>query len=67
MAGANGLFDGNREPPDQPRNLLQLAGIARCDGIRKPRQAFVIAECTDIQWRYRRRRFDIFDLNGVRH
>jgi len=37
------LFDRNREPPDQPGNLVQLLGILFLKGLRKPDQAFVIA------------------------
>src|ERR1700694_159304 len=37
------LLDRNREPPDQPRNLVQLLGILVLKGLRKPDEAFVIA------------------------
>jgi hypothetical protein len=38
------LFDGHRKPPDQPCDLVQMAGIMRFDGALQPRQAFVVAE-----------------------
>ena len=38
------LLDRNREPPDQPRNLVQMLGIVIPDGLREPNEAFVIAQ-----------------------
>jgi hypothetical protein len=38
------LFDRDSEPPDQPRNLLQMRGILIPDDVRKPSEAFVIAQ-----------------------
>ena len=38
------LFDGDGEPPDQPRHLVQLAGIVTLDRLRKPEETFVIAQ-----------------------
>jgi hypothetical protein len=37
------LLDRNREPPDQPRNLVQMLGIVIPDGLCEPNEAFVIA------------------------
>jgi hypothetical protein len=37
------LFDRNRKPPDQPCNLVQPIGIVIFNGLRKPKQAFVVA------------------------
>jgi hypothetical protein len=37
------LFDRNSEPPDQPRNLVQMAGIGILDRSREPSEAFIVA------------------------
>jgi hypothetical protein len=37
------LFDRDRKPADQPRNLVQILGIVMLKGLRQPGQAFVIA------------------------
>jgi hypothetical protein len=50
------LFDRNSEPPDQPRNLVQMLGIAILNRLREPDQAFVIAQDGDILWDDRRHR-----------
>src|SRR5438552_7409275 len=48
LRGNSRLFDGHHEPPDQPRDLVQLSGIVHLDGLRQTRQAFVVAQCWDI-------------------
>jgi hypothetical protein len=50
------LFDRNREPSDQPRNLVQPLGILRLNGSRKPIEAFVIAHRGYVVWYDRRHR-----------
>jgi hypothetical protein len=50
------LFDGNGEPPDQPRNLVQLVGILILNGLRKPNKAFVIAHRGSVARNDRRHR-----------
>ena len=50
------LFDGNREPSDQPRNLVQQLGILRLKGLRKPGEALVIAHRGYLAWNDRRHR-----------
>jgi hypothetical protein len=50
------LFDRNREPPDQPRNLVQMLGILIPDGLREPNDAFVIAHRGYVVWDHRRHR-----------
>ena len=50
------LFDRNREPPDQPRNLVQMLGILIPDGLREPNDAFVIAHRGYVVWHHRRHR-----------
>jgi hypothetical protein len=50
------LFDRNREPSDQPRNLVQPLGILRLYGLRKPDEAFVIAHLGHVAWYDRRHR-----------
>ena len=37
------LFDGNSEPTDQPRDLVQIFGIVILDRLRQPNEAFVVA------------------------
>src|SRR5207248_877138 len=61
------LFDGHHEPPDQPRDLVQLSGIVHLDGLRQTRQAFVVAQCGDIGGNDRGHRPDEFGLRGVLH
>ena len=43
LAGNAGLFDRHGEPPDQPRDFVQMVGIVLRDGLCKPNEAFVIA------------------------
>ena len=50
------LLDRNREPPDQPRNLVQLVGILILNGLRKPNKAFVIAHRGSVARNDRRHR-----------
>jgi hypothetical protein len=54
LAGNAGLFDRHDEPPDQPRDFVQMVGIVRRDGSRKPNEALVIAHLGDV-WEGRRR------------
>jgi hypothetical protein len=42
-----GLFDGDHEPPDQPRHLIQPLGILLPHGLRKGNEAFLIAHHSD--------------------
>jgi hypothetical protein len=44
------LFDRNREPPDQPCNLVQTLGIVILDGLCEPNEAFLIAHRGDVVW-----------------
>ncbi len=67
LCGDSCLFDGHDEPPDQPRDLVQLSGIVHLDGARQPRQAFVVAQCGDIAGNNRGHRPDEFGLRGVLH
>lgn len=54
LAENAGLFDRHDEPPDQPRDFVQMVGIVRRDGSRKPNEALVIAHLGDV-WEGRRR------------
>jgi hypothetical protein len=36
------LFDGHRQPSDQPRDFFQALGIVSFDRLSQPHQAFVI-------------------------
>ena len=51
--GTRGLFDRHGEPPDQPRDFVQMVGIVRRDGSREPNEALVIAHLGDV-WEGRR-------------
>jgi hypothetical protein len=51
------LLDRNREPPDQPRKLVQMLGIVIPDGLREPNEAFVIAHRGYVARNERRHRF----------
>jgi hypothetical protein len=42
------LFNRDREPADQPCNLVQMLGIMFLDGVREPQQAFVVAQIGNI-------------------
>jgi hypothetical protein len=48
------LLNRNREPPDQPRNLVQSRGIVIFDGACEPSEAFVITHCDYIDRNDRR-------------
>ena len=37
------LLDRHGEPGDQPRDLIQMPGIMRFNGLREPKQAFLVA------------------------
>src|SRR6202040_4260788 len=50
------LFDDNRKPSDQPCDLVQLLGILRLNGLRKPSEALVIAHRGHVAWNDRRHR-----------
>src|SRR5258708_24901610 len=52
------LFDRNREPSDQPRNLVQLLGILRLNGLGKQGETLVIAHRGYVIWHDRRHRPD---------
>lgn len=54
LAGNAGLFDRHGEPPDQPRDFVQMVGIVLRDGLCKPNQALVIAHLGGV-WNGRRR------------
>jgi hypothetical protein len=40
--GESRLFDRHGEPGDQPRDLIQMLGLMRFNGLREPQQAFVV-------------------------
>jgi hypothetical protein len=40
--GESRLLDRHGEPGDQPRDLVQMFGIMRFNGLREPKQAFVV-------------------------
>jgi hypothetical protein len=43
-SGRKTLFDRDGESSDQPRDLVQLLGIAVLDNPRKPNETFVVAQ-----------------------
>jgi hypothetical protein len=51
------LFDRDREPRDQPRDLVQVVGIVFFDRLGKPNQALIVAQRGDIAWHDGRHRF----------
>ena len=58
LAGNAGLFDRHGEPPDQPRDFVQMVGIVRRDGLCKPNEALVIAHLGGVskgRWRWSHR------------
>jgi hypothetical protein len=44
------LFDRDREPSDQPCNLVQTFGIVILDSLCEPNEAFLIAHRGDVVW-----------------
>ena len=61
------LLDGHRKPPDQLRHFFQTSPILRFDGMRQPRQAFVVTERGNVDSRYRGGGPDAFGLDDIRH
>jgi hypothetical protein len=57
------LFDGDGEPSDQPRHLVQLVGVMLLDGLRKPDEAFVVAHRRDVAGNDRGGVFDEIGLD----
>ena len=53
LAGNAGLFDRHGEPPDQPRDFVQMVGIVLRDGLCKPNEALVITHLGGV-WNGRR-------------
>jgi hypothetical protein len=58
------LFDGDGQPPDQPRHLVQPAGIVILDRLRQPNETFVIAQRGNFAGNDRRRRFQEIGLDS---
>ena len=56
------LFDRNREPPDQPRDLVQTIGIVVLDCLRKPNDTLVITHRWHVARHDRRHRPDEIGL-----
>jgi hypothetical protein len=52
------LFDRYGEPGDQPRDFIQMLGIMRFNGLREPKQAFVVTHGGNVAWNNRRYRAD---------
>ncbi len=50
------LFDRHGEPGDQPRDLVQMLGIMLFNGLREPKQAFVVTHGGNVAWNDRRYR-----------
>ena len=50
------LFDRHGEPADQPRDLIQMLGIMLFNGLREPKQAFVVTHGGNVAWDDRRYR-----------
>jgi hypothetical protein len=58
------LFDRHGEPGDQPRDLIQVLGIMRFNGLREPKQAFVVTHGGNVAWDDRRNRAYQVGRNG---
>src|SRR5437879_6700331 len=58
------LFDRHGEPGDQPRDFIQVLGIMRFNGLREPKQAFVVAHGGNVAWDDRRYRAYQVGRNG---
>src|SRR6266404_8132965 len=56
VAKESRLLDRHGEPGDQPRNLIEMLGIMRFNGLREPKQAFVVAHGGNVAWDDRRYR-----------
>ena len=44
------LLDRHGEPGDQSRDFIQMLGIMRFNGLREPKQAFVVAHGGNVAW-----------------
>src|SRR6266850_6405753 len=44
------LLDRHGEPGDQPRDFIQVLGIMRFNGLREPKQAFVVTQGGNVAW-----------------
>ena len=58
------LLDRHGEPRDQPRDLIQMFGIVLLNGLRKPKQAFVVTHGGNVAWNNRRYRADQIRCSG---
>ena len=64
MARESRLFDRHGEPGDQPRDLVEMLGIMRFNGLREPTQAFVVTQGGNVAWNDRRHRAVQVDYSG---
>ena len=48
------LLDRHGEPGNQPRDLIQMLGIMLFNGLREPKQAFVVTHGGNVAWNDRR-------------
>src|SRR4030095_11688512 len=53
-ASGKRLLDRHGEPGDQPRDLIQMLDIMRFNGLREPKQAFVVTHGGNVGWNDRR-------------
>jgi hypothetical protein len=58
------LLDRHGEPGDQPRDFIQVLGIMRFNGLREPKQAFVVTHGGNVAWDDRRNRAYQVGCNG---
>jgi hypothetical protein len=58
------LFDRHGEPGDQPSDFIQVLGIVRFNGLREPKQAFVVTHGGNVAWDDRGYRADQVGRNG---
>src|SRR5437868_15460596 len=58
------LLDRHGEAGDQPRDLIQVLGIMFFNGLREPKQAFVVTHGGNAAWDERRYRPDQVGHNG---
>jgi hypothetical protein len=62
--GESRLLDRHGEPGDQPRDFVQMFGIVRFNGLREPKQAFVVTHGGNADWNNRRYRADQVGRSG---
>jgi hypothetical protein len=58
------LLDRHGKPGDQPRDFVQMLGIVRFNGLREPKQAFVVTHGGNAAWNNRRYRADQVGRSG---